>query len=90
MSFLVTSVSPWPGTEFNSWSVNKWLPRWLNGKEPTCRCRKCSRCRFDPWVRKIPWRRAWQPAPVFLPGESHGQRNLVGYSPWGRKIAGRD
>ena len=35
--------------------------------------------------RKIPWRRAWQPMPVFLPGESHGQRNLVGYSPWGCK-----
>ena len=43
------------------------------------------RYRFDPWVRKIPWRRAWQPTPVFLPGESHGQRSLVGYSPWGRK-----
>ena len=40
---------------------------------------------FDPWVRKIPWRRAWQPTPVFLPGESHGQRSLVGYSPWGHK-----
>ena len=37
---------------------------------------------FDPWVRKIPWRRAWQPTPAFLPGESHGQRSLVGYSPW--------
>ena len=36
---------------------------------------------FDPWVRKIPWRREWQPTPVFLPGESHGQRSLVGYSP---------
>ena len=36
-------------------------------------------------VRKIPWRREWQPTPVFLPGESHGQRSLVGYSPWGRK-----
>ena len=35
----------------------------------------------DPWVRKIPWRRAWQPAPVILPGEFHGQRSLVGYSP---------
>ena len=34
---------------------------------------------FDLWVRKIPWRRAWQPTPVFLPGESHGQRSLVGY-----------
>ena len=40
---------------------------------------------FDPWVRKIPWKRARQPTPVFLPGESHEQRNLVGYSPWGRK-----
>ena len=37
---------------------------------------------FDPWVRKIPWRREWQPTPVFLPGEFHGQRSLVGYSPW--------
>ena len=40
---------------------------------------------FDPWVGKIPWRRAWQPAPVFLPGESHGQRSLAGYSSWGLK-----
>ena len=41
--------------------------------------------RFDPWVRKIPWRKEWQPTPVFLPGESHGQMSLVGYSPLGRK-----
>ena len=41
------------------------------------------RRRFDPWVRKIPWRRAGQPTPVFLPGESHGQRSLAGYSPQG-------
>ena len=40
---------------------------------------------FDPWVQKIPQRRKWQPTPVFLPGESHGQRSLVGYSPQGRK-----
>ena len=40
---------------------------------------------FDHWVRKIPWRREWQPTPVFLPGELHGQRRLVGYSPWGSK-----
>ena len=40
---------------------------------------------FDPWVRKIPWRRAWQPTPVFLPRESCGQRSLVGYSPQGCK-----
>ena len=43
------------------------------------------RGRFDPWVRKIPWRRAWQPTPVFLTGEYHGQRSLVGYRPWGHK-----
>ena len=40
---------------------------------------------FDPWVRKIPWRREWQPTPVFLPGEFHGQGSLAGYSPWGCK-----
>ena len=40
---------------------------------------------FNPWIRKFPWRRAWQPIPVFLPGESHGKRSLTGYSPWGRK-----
>ena len=40
---------------------------------------------FNSWIEKIFWRRAWQPIPVFLPGESHGQRSLVGYSPWDRK-----
>ena len=40
---------------------------------------------FDLWVRKIPWKRAWQPTPVFLPGKSHGQRSLMGYSPWSCK-----
>ena len=40
---------------------------------------------FDPWVGKILWRRKWQPTPVFLPGKSHGQRSMVGCSPWGRK-----
>ena len=40
---------------------------------------------FDPWVRKIPWRKKWQSTPVLLPGKSHGQRSLVGYSPWCRK-----
>ena len=41
------------------------------------------RCGFDPWVRKIPWRRKWQPTPVLLPEKFHGQRSLEGYSPWG-------
>ena len=40
---------------------------------------------FDAWLRKIPWRRKWQPTPVHLPGKSRGQRSLVGYSPWGRR-----
>ena len=40
---------------------------------------------FNPWVEKIPWRRAWQPTSVFLPGESHGQRSLAGHSPQGHK-----
>ena len=43
---------------------------------------RCRRRRFDPWIRKTPWRRKWQPIPVFLPGKSHGQRSLEGYSPW--------
>ena len=61
------------------------LPRRLSGKEPVCQCRRCKRCRFNPWVGKIPWSRKWQPTPVFLPGRFHGQRSLVGYSPWGCK-----
>ena len=51
-------------------------------KNLACQCR---RRRFDPWVRKIPWRRKWQSTPVSLPGKSHGQRSLVGYGPLGRK-----
>ena len=43
------------------------------------------RPRFDPWIRKIPWRREWQSILIFLPGDSHGQRSLAGYSPWGRQ-----
>ena len=46
---------------------------------------ECRRARFDSWVRKIPWRREWQPTAVFLPGKFHGQRSLAGYSPWGHK-----
>ena len=42
-------------------------------------------CRFDPWIGKIPWRKAWQSTPIFLPEESHGQWSLAGYSPWGHK-----
>ena len=52
-------------------------------------CLKCRVCGFDPWVRKIPWRREWQPIPVILPGEFHRQRSLVVYSPWGWKESNR-
>ena len=58
-----------------------------SGKEPACQCQRCKRREFYPCGGKMPWKRAWQPTPVFLPGlgESHGQRNLVGSRPWGRK-----
>ena len=59
------------------------LPRWYSGKEFDFQCR---RLRFNTWVRKIPWRRKWQPTLVFLPGESHGQRSLAGYSPKSRTM----
>ena len=58
------------------------LPWWLSGKESACPCRRHKRCRFDHRVRKIPWRRVWQPTPVFLPGKLHGQSHLAGYSQW--------
>ena len=61
------------------------LPRWLSDEKSAYR--SCKRCGFNPWVRKIPWRRKWQPTPVFLPGGSHGQRSLVGYSPRGRRVS---
>ena len=53
-------------------------------KAPLLNCRRLG---FDPWVQKIPWRRDWLPTPVFLPGEFHGQRSLVGYSPWGCRVS---
>ena len=56
-----------------------------SGKEPTCQCKSCKRLGFEPWLGKNPWRRAQQPTPVFLPGESLGQRRLAGYSLWGCK-----
>ena len=54
--------------------VSNW--KLLSGKEPTCQGRRQKRCGFSPWVRKIPWRRSWQPTLVFLPGKSHGQMSL--------------
>ena len=68
---------------FLKYLLFKWGPLWwLSGKESACQCR---RHEFDLWVRKIPWRRTWQPTPVFLPGKSHGQRSLESRSLWGCK-----
>ena len=53
-----------------------------SGKESACQFRRHG---FNPWVRKIPWRRKWQSTPLSLPGKFHGQRSLAGYSPWGHK-----
>ena len=61
--------TPW-ASQVAQWE-RQWRYQWRRG--------------LDPWVRKIPWRREWQPTPVFLPGEPHGQKNLVGYSPWSWK-----
>ena len=59
------------------------FPGGASSKESACQSRRCKRCGFDPWVEKTLWSRKWQPSPVFLPRESHEQKSLVGYSPWG-------
>ena len=74
--------------------MSEGFPGGTCGKHPACP-RRHKRCRFDPWVGKIPWRRAWQPTLVFLPGESHGQRSQqaavrrVGKSQRGLKRLGK-
>ena len=66
-----------------------WLgfPWWLNGKELTYQCRNRG---LDPWIGKIPWRREWQPTPVFLAGKFQGHKSLLGYSSQGHKRVGHD
>ena len=82
------------------WYWTPWLPWWEEtwcqnvvyfrrifpgGSGGKSICLQCRRPEFNPWVRKDPWRRKWQPAPVCLPGKSHGRRSLVGYNLWGHK-----
>ena len=69
-------------THLHFWAVQPPSPQWLSSKEI---CHQCRRHKFNPWVRKILWRRKWQRTPVFLPGEFHEQRSLAGYSPRGHK-----
>ena len=59
------------------------FPGGSDDKESACQCRRLG---FNSWVGKIPWRRVWLPTPVFLPGQSRGQRNLAGYISWGSKV----
>ena len=73
---------------FGSCIIHLAFPSGLSGKEAGCQCRRHETW-FDLWVRKIPWRRAWQPTPLFLPRESHGQRSLAGCSSEGRKESDR-
>ena len=69
----------------HSWHID--FPGSSDGKSV---CLQCGRPGFNPWVGKIPWRRKWQPTPVFLPGKSHGWRSPVDYSPWVAKLAYRN
>ena len=62
------------------------LPWWCSYKESTCQRKRHKRCRFDPWVGKIPWHKKCQYTPVFLPGKFQEQRNLVGNSAWGHRV----
>ena len=82
MALKNCSICPWPSSQPLYLSCIC-FPGGTSGKESTRYCKRHRGRRFDPWVKTIPWKRKWQPAPVFLPGESHGQRSLAGYSPWG-------
>ena len=87
-SLVKASCSPWTVPSFvfinlfNLDSVLAELPRWLSGWRIYLQFRRHRRLRFNPWVRKIPWRRKWQHTPIHLPGKSQGQWILTGYSPW--------
>ena len=70
------------GSKYSTTLMFGWrLLQWLNEQRICLQCGRHRRHEFNPWVRKIPWRRAWQPTSVFLPEKSHGQRSLAGYSP---------
>ena len=74
-----------PGPDLFGIQVFAYVRKEIEGFPAGSGVKKHRRPRFHPWVRKIPWRRKWQPTPVFLPGKFHAQRSLAGYSPWGRK-----
>ena len=78
-----SSISPQSNSN-STWFCLLGFPGGSEGKESACNAGDPSSIPWS-WVGKILWRRKWQPTPVFLPGESHGQRSLVGYSPWAAK-----
>ena len=80
MYVLMTKDNTFFLTPFFKLRYSLGFPGGISGKEPVCQCRRHKRRRSNPWIGKIPQRRAWQPTPVFLPGESHGQRSLAGHS----------
>ena len=75
------ATEPWKAEDATAHSGGDWFHFW--GWRP-----KTFLCEFNPWIGKSPWRRKWQPTPVFLSGESHRQRSLAVYSPWGHKRVG--
>ena len=82
----LTLLFPTTAKEMLWRSSHQALPGGSGGKESACKAGDLGSIPgFDPWVGKIPWRRKWQLTPVFLPRKPHGQRNLVGYRPWGCK-----
>ena len=78
------SISPW-GLKESDTTEQFSLPIWCSSKESACQCRRYKRCKFNPWVGKIPWSRNKQLTSVFLPGNFHGQRSSLDHSPWGHK-----
>ena len=87
-AFHVSRIQSSKWSHSTLWSFRKVIkaPGGASGQESTCQCRRRKRHKFDPWVGKFLWSRKWKPTPVFLPGKFHGQRGLVGYSPWGRRV----
>ena len=80
-SFKLTHESLWHASYFVFTSLTSGSQGFPGGSDGKSICQQCRRPGFDHWVRKIPWRRKWQPTAVFLPGKFHGRRSLVGYNP---------
>ena len=85
MHIYLSPLLEWEQAKDRIYLFTSKFPSGASDKESTCQCRICKSLRFYHWVGKITWSRKWWPSPVFLPGKFHGQRSLVGYSPWDQK-----